>query len=977
MASTRRSIYKAASVERIEMRCESDGMTGVLPERPEAGARYLLRMTGDRASKLRIMIESEDGRSCSDELVSLSGMRCINVPRSADGGCAGRVLISVVEGGFPLTVELMTLPLVPVEVDQLYASAVVCGLASIPSRADALERVVEALKPQVDHLFVYLNGFSDVPGFLFRGGITVFRSQDFGDYRDNSKFFGLPLLDEDVYFLSVDDDIDYPPDYVATLVDKVEKSRRRALVGVHGAIYGAGSKMFVDRAVFHFKDAVDIDLPVSVLGTGTLAFHTSAFSFDSLAFDEVGMADLVVASLSRAQEIPSLVVSRPAGWLSAIEVPSTGVNLFAESIVIDSAHDRFVRRGGIPGPGWIRGQVQAGNPGLSLLVPDARALVEYMCAIEDGADLLALAVSGGEALRKVAYSLNWPGLLLAIVRGALVNFWSERAPAVNALCGVRSASVGVSVHAGRALISHVERVVRRADLRGPTTDEPVMGLWECAAADSAVAMKSGDHDLAAAITVLRLLESTDGDSVLDLVRQLCEAGMDEDARILVHEMASRSHPTAADAELEFGKMRLRAGFVGEILERAPAFISYGQAGKQLVALAGLMEGEQWAEDLALGVLVDARGPRGQRRARELTKAMRRVPLAKCHSELWADSMPRMPTELRVDAASVVLSNGVWSPRIEIQSLGIRRREDEVLWRAASCSDHPAMEDLALSAINSVFAAGNLCPVGLADAGGATFFDRLRAAFPTATAPRSHGLVSVVMSAFNAQDTIDYALRSIVEQTYRDIEIIIVDDCSDVPLVLPEWALVLDRVKIHRTSHNVGPYEGRNIAISMASGRFIATHDADDWMHPQKIEFQISRLTSGNAVASYTRHVRLQADGRPALENHGGFVGDGPITSMFHRQVFEDVGEFMPVRTRGDMEFKARVASRYKAARILHDDLVALLALDSATSNSKRFTSTARDELEISRFKRWYAIEHPMGYFRQKAAVPTAMSRLFS
>src|SRR5690606_41747501 len=130
---------------------------------------------------------------------------------------------------------------------------------------------------------------------------------------------------------------------------------------------------------------------------------------------------------------------------------------------------------------------------------------------------------------------------------------------------------------------------------------------------------------------------------------------------------------------------------------------------------------------------------------------------------------------------------------------------------------------------------------------------------------------------------------------------------------------------------------------------------DDWMHPRKIQRQVEMFARSNAVASYTRHIRLLPDGTPALENNGMFMGDGPITSMFRRPLFDALGGFMPVRTRGDMEFKARLVARYRKTRVAHDEAVTLLALDSATSNSKIYTSSAIDELNVSKFKRWYSM----------------------
>ena len=63
------------------------------------------------------------------------------------------------------------------------------GLASIPSRVESLEKVINSLLGQADEIGVYLNNYEDVPAFLKHPRIRVARSQKHGDVRDNGKFF--------------------------------------------------------------------------------------------------------------------------------------------------------------------------------------------------------------------------------------------------------------------------------------------------------------------------------------------------------------------------------------------------------------------------------------------------------------------------------------------------------------------------------------------------------------------------------------------------------------------------------------------------------------------------------------------------------------------------------------------------------------------------------------------------------------------
>ena len=106
-------------------------------------------------------------------------------------------------------------------------------------------------------------------------------------------------------------------------------------------------------------------------------------------------------------------------------------------------------------------------------------------------------------------------------------------------------------------------------------------------------------------------------------------------------------------------------------------------------------------------------------------------------------------------------------------------------------------------------------------------------------PGHQPLVSVVMPAWNAEATIVEALRSVAAQTYRDLEIIIVDDGStDATAALAKEFCASDpRARTVRRS-NGGPAAARNLGIAEARGEWIALIDADDVWHPTKIEKQL-------------------------------------------------------------------------------------------------------------------------------------------
>lgn len=108
------------------------------------------------------------------------------------------------------------------------------------------------------------------------------------------------------------------------------------------------------------------------------------------------------------------------------------------------------------------------------------------------------------------------------------------------------------------------------------------------------------------------------------------------------------------------------------------------------------------------------------------------------------------------------------------------------------------------------------------------------------------LVSVIIPTYNRAHLIEQAARSVLSQTYRTIELIIVDDAStdDTEDVIKK--IDDSRLKYVRLEKNSGACKARNEGIKSASGAYIAFNDSDDKWTPEKIEFQLSFLKSSGA-----------------------------------------------------------------------------------------------------------------------------------
>lgn len=101
-------------------------------------------------------------------------------------------------------------------------------------------------------------------------------------------------------------------------------------------------------------------------------------------------------------------------------------------------------------------------------------------------------------------------------------------------------------------------------------------------------------------------------------------------------------------------------------------------------------------------------------------------------------------------------------------------------------------------------------------------------------------VSFVMAAYNEESNICFAIESILNQTYKYWELILINDCSnDSTLELMEHYEKYDNVKIVNNFKNLGLAKSLNIGISKASGAFIARMDADDLCKPNRLELQMN------------------------------------------------------------------------------------------------------------------------------------------
>ncbi len=115
------------------------------------------------------------------------------------------------------------------------------------------------------------------------------------------------------------------------------------------------------------------------------------------------------------------------------------------------------------------------------------------------------------------------------------------------------------------------------------------------------------------------------------------------------------------------------------------------------------------------------------------------------------------------------------------------------------------------------------------------------------------MVSIIVPVYNAANYIEKTIEMVGAQTYKDWELILVDDCSkdgSAELIEKIIAKQGKRIRLIRKSVNEGAAAARNSGIDASSGRYIAFLDADDVWMPQKLEKQIAFMEEHDAAFSF-------------------------------------------------------------------------------------------------------------------------------
>lgn len=206
-------------------------------------------------------------------------------------------------------------------------------------------------------------------------------------------------------------------------------------------------------------------------------------------------------------------------------------------------------------------------------------------------------------------------------------------------------------------------------------------------------------------------------------------------------------------------------------------------------------------------------------------------------------------------------------------------------------------------------------------------------------------VSVVIPTRNRAHRVSGAVRTALDQTHQDLEVIVVDDASDddTPGVLSDLAACDPRIRFLRRDERGGAACARNLGAFSAKGVLVAFLDDDCAWHPRKLELQLASMGAVHGAA-YTRQATMDVDGRWVVEGRSlpeaspvdgllrtNFIGSPSL--VVNRDLFTEVGGFDEDLPRlQDWDLALRLAHRTSFA-FVHEVLVHSELIEGGISTS--------------------------------------------
>lgn len=197
---------------------------------------------------------------------------------------------------------------------------VTANIATYPPRKDSLKQMLESIKGQFDEVNIYWNqceNCDEVYNYISEQFKTTVTTTT-GNLTDNGKFYRLDTLTEHEYYFTLDDDLIYPPDYVAKTIEAIEEYG--CIIAHHGRqLLSKQAHYYRGHKCFRCLDDVDTAEMLDVAGTGVTAFRTDYFHPKGLANHKLQRMSDLIFSLEAAKQGKTIgIVPHKHGWIKPI-----------------------------------------------------------------------------------------------------------------------------------------------------------------------------------------------------------------------------------------------------------------------------------------------------------------------------------------------------------------------------------------------------------------------------------------------------------------------------------------------------------------------------------------------------------------------------------------------------------------------------------------------------------------------------------
>jgi hypothetical protein len=190
----------------------------------------------------------------------------------------------------------------------------IVGIASTPNREEGLKDTICYLSSQVDHIYVWLNGYKKIPT-IEQENVTFYLSKENIGAIGKLKVRDI-IKEKDFYFFTCDDDIIYPPNYIE---HNLKYFTSGSIQSSHGKIFSSfpiTSYKYGDVSGFYFGNKIQEKVKIHIPGTGVALMESKMLKDIPLeSFTTRNMIDVWVGSWAHINQIPRYILPHSQNWL--------------------------------------------------------------------------------------------------------------------------------------------------------------------------------------------------------------------------------------------------------------------------------------------------------------------------------------------------------------------------------------------------------------------------------------------------------------------------------------------------------------------------------------------------------------------------------------------------------------------------------------------------------------------------------------